>query len=200
VSIVSIRGTHGSGKSSIVRAIIDKYKLEERFQDRLTKKPERIGYSGESDGGSLFVVGSYHNACGGCDGIQPYSRILEIIQARLVEQHCLFEGALVSSSYGSIGHYMNEAEPECGTPIFAFLDTPLEVCLERIKARRAAKGNFEPLNPKNTTVKYDNVHRTKDQMARLGSRVRIVDIDHTRPVQQIMKLFGVTLRKEPSWQ
>jgi hypothetical protein len=108
----------------------------------------------------------------------------------------LFEGALVSSSYGSVGVLLNSYAGAGHKAVFAFLDTPLQTCLDRIKARRAAKGNLEPLNPKNTAAKFDNVARTKVQMAKLGSSVGIVDIDHTRPTQQIMKLFGVTLRKE----
>jgi len=35
--------------------------------------------------------------------------------------------------------------------IWAFLDTPLDVCLARVTARREAKGNTKPLNPENTT-------------------------------------------------
>jgi hypothetical protein len=192
MTIVSIRGTHGSGKSTIVKKIIDKYAGR-------PLNPNARGacagyYATLPNGETVYIVGSYHNACGGCDGIQPYSDIIQLMEAaeRLYQPHILLEGALVSSSYGSIGHWMNERDG-----VFAFLDTPLEVCLERIKTRRAAKGNFEPLNPKNTTVKHENVHRTKDQMARLGSRVRIVDIDHREPVKQIMRLFGVNLRKEP---
>jgi hypothetical protein len=40
------------------------------------------------------------------------------------------------------------------------------------------------------------VARTKVQMAKLGSDIRIVDIDHTRPTQQVLKLFGVRITKE----
>jgi thymidylate kinase len=194
VTIVSIRGTHGSGKSSIVKAILNKY---EGRGIGVGKRPE--GYTVELlNGERLFVVGPYHTSCGGCDAVQPYGNILKLIHSALPDhEHVLFEGALVSSSYGTIGAWMGD-NLECD-PVFAFLDTPLATCLERIKERRARKGNLEPLNPHNTTVKFENVARTKQQMAKLGSQVRIVDIDHTKPVQQIMKLFGVTLRKEPPW-
>jgi thymidylate kinase len=192
--IVSIRGTHGSGKSTIVKKIIERYKgmaLSPNVKGRCE------GYMMDLPGvGTLAVIGSYHNACGGCDGIQPYSLILDRIREYAHHSnHVLFEGALVSSSYGSVGHLMNEYSPDS---TFAFLDTPVEECLRRIKERRAAKGNFEPLNPKNTVVKHDNVHRTKAQMLKLGSSVRIVDIDHTKAVKGVMALFGVKLAKEPT--
>lgn len=192
MAIVSIRGTHGSGKSTIVKKIIERYKAE---MIRPGAKGRCEGYVAELPKMSIGIIGSYHNACGGCDGIQPYSDILDLIRAYENNfDHVLLEGALVSSSYGSVGHLMNEYAPDA---VFAFLDTPLDECLRRIAARRAAKGNYEPVNPKNTAVKFDNVHRTKDQMARLGSSIRIVDIDHREPVRQVMKLFGVKLTKEP---
>lgn len=205
MTIVSIRGTHGSGKSTIVRKILDKYHHELVEPDR---KGRPKGYAVSLPGDTwLYVVGPYHTACGGCDAVQPYSLILDEI-ARGVRTcgDVLLEGALVSSSYGSVGHLMNAYATSTVPGLehhaphdaaFAFLDTPLDTCLERIKQRRAAKGNFEPLNPKNTAVKFENVARTKVQMAKLGSKVRIVDIDHTRPVMQVLKMFGVTLRKEP---
>ena len=140
-------------------------------------------------------MGPYLTACGGCDAVQPYSGILDLVRHYAPHGDVLLEGALVSSSYGSLGHLMNEYAPGA---VFAFLDTPLDKCLARIAARRAAKGNFEPVNPKNTAVKFENVARTKDQMSRLGSRVRIVDLDHTQAVRQVLKLFGVSLRKEPT--
>lgn len=197
MTIVSIRGTHGSGKSSIVTKIMGLYKTSEFVTYAPGKKPLTTGYSVPLPNGELlYVVGPYKTACGGCDAVQPYSEIIpRIREAADAGHHVLFEGALVSSSYGTIGHAMNEYAPDA---VFAFLDTPLEECLARIARRRAARGNLEPVNPKNTTIKFDNVARTKDQMARLGSRVRIVDIDHREPVRQVLKLFGVALRKEPT--
>ncbi len=192
MTIVSIRGTHGSGKSTIVRKILDKYPHSLVNPDK-KGKPE--GYLVNLPNGELLgVIGPYHTACGGCDAIQPYSDILKRVSHALqVCDHVLFEGALVSSSYGTVGEFMNDFGSGA---VFAFLDTPLSTCLERIKQRRAAKGNFEPLNPKNTEVKFHNVARTKQQMEKLGSSVRIVDIDHTKPTQQVLKLFGVNIRKE----
>lgn len=194
--LVSIRGTHGSGKSTVVRKILDKYPHEELRFKASDKRPYAYRVSLPT-GEALVVIGPYHTACGGCDAIQPYADILEYIRGAIRnDEHALFEGALVSSSYGTVGKLLNDHVVEGGESVFAFLDTPLQTCLERIKARRAAKGNLEPLNPHNTTVKFDNVARTKVQMKKLDSQVSIVDIDHTRATQQVLKLFGVTIRKE----
>lgn len=192
-TLVSIRGTHGSGKSTIVRKILDKYP-HQPIMEPGGKRPKGYVVQLPNDR-ELLVVGPYHTACGGCDAVQPYSDIWEVVSCYGTScgRDVLFEGALVSSSYGTIGHNMNAWGANA---VFAFLDTPLDTCLERIKQRRAAKGNFEPLNPTNTATKFDNVARTKQQMVKLGSQVRVVDIDHTRATQQVLKLFGVTIRKE----
>ena len=195
MTIVSIRGTHGSGKSTIVTKIMTKYGARGDWPPgRILKKPE--GYTVQLPTGKLYIVGPYETPCGGCDAVQPYSLILPRIQAAVERgEHVLFEGAMVSSSYGSIGHALNELLH--ADPIFAFLDTPLDLCLERIRLRRLAKGNTDPVNPKTTAVKFENVARTKLQMEKLGSRVQIIDIDHTHPVKNVLKLFGVKIAKEP---
>jgi hypothetical protein len=43
--------------------------------------------------------------------------------------------------------------------VFAFLDTPLEVCLERVRERRARKGNTKELDPTNTVQKWHDSRR-----------------------------------------
>ena len=197
-TIVSIRATHGAGKSEIVRKILAKYPHSAKFEEG-AKRP--FGYVVELPASrKLFVVGPYLTACGGCDAVQPYARIWPLVDAYAQAGYdVLLEGALVSSSYGSIGHSMNYWATNQGARCyFAFLDTPLATCLQRIAQRRAARGNLEPVNPHNTSVKFANVARTKDQMRKLGSSISIVDIDHTAPVKGVLKLFGVRLNKEPA--
>ncbi len=206
MTIVSIRATHGAGKSTIIRKILDKYPHEAQFDNGNAKRP--TGYVVELvlKREKIYIPGPYVTACGGCDAIQPYSNIWPLIETAVDNgMHVLFEGALVSSSYGSIGHSMHTMKELGVESVFAFLDTPLEKCLDRIAQRRLAAwqaagkpGLPPPVNPANTAGKFESVARTKAQMAKLGSLVGIVDIDHTRPVTQIMRLFGVKLSKEPS--
>lgn len=193
MTVVSIRGTHGSGKSTVVTKIMERYQTVE-----LTSTGGRItGYAVVlPDKSRLKVIGPYRTACGGCDAIQPYADIWpRVYRAHQEYEHVLFEGALVSSSYGNIGRSLDEYMGNGA--VFAFLDTPIDVCLERIAARRAARGNFDPVKPDNTVGKFESVARSKLQMAKLGSMIRIVDIDHTQAVKQVLKLFGVNIRKEP---
>lgn len=209
MTIVSLRGTHGSGKSSVVRAILDKYPHVALNPAGRNNKPE--GYAVDLPSGWLYVRGPYHTACGGCDAIQPYADIWPMVEQRMdygvapnkedpiVFAHCLFEGALVSSGYGNLGR---STEKYGDSVVFAFLDTPLEVCLDRIAERRAKRwallgkpGVPPPVNPANTAAKHVMVEKSIHQIAGFGRRTAI--IDHKRPVQQVLKLLGVTIRKEP---
>jgi hypothetical protein len=120
--IVSLRGTHGSGKSTVVFRILNMFPHE---VINPTAKGKAEGYCVQLPNRSkLLIVGSYHTQCGGCDGISPYSEIWPRAERYLDNGHVLLEGALVSSSYGSSGHAMNAHAPQA---YFAVLDTPLQV-------------------------------------------------------------------------
>jgi thymidylate kinase len=194
MTLISIRGTHGSGKSTVVRKILEKYVGVEVADSANPKKP--LGYDVLlPNKETLFVVGSYRTTCGGCDVIQPYTEIWPRIEAAADSgKHVLFEGALVSSSYGSIGR---SSEKYGDQMVFAFLDTPLEVCLERIQQRRLARGDSRPLNPNSTTVKFKSIQKSISTIREKFHRT-VVELDHNKPVIQVLKLFGVTIGKEPS--
>lgn len=195
MTVVSIRGTHGSGKSTVVTKIMALYPSTSVPVGQKRPAAYHVRIPGPTQ---LVVIGPYATACGGCDAIQPYSDIWPRIEQALDNgYHVLFEGALVSSSYGTIGKNLDEQVLDGAEAVFAFLDTPIELCLERIAQRRAARGNFEPVKPDNTVNKHRSVNGTKAQMAKLGSRIHIVNIDHTQAVKQVLKLFGVNIRKEP---
>lgn len=180
--IINIRGTHGSGKSTIVKRFLDKFEPEELGDN--PKKPE--GY--ELDLGlnrNLLVVGSYKTACGGCDGIQPYADIWPRVLDYSNYGHVLFEGALVSSSYGNIGRASEQFGNEF---VFAFLDTPLDVCLERIVERRRKRGNTKPLDPKNTEHKYNSIQKSINKIQNEFNR-RVEIVDYKNAYEQILRMF-----------
>jgi hypothetical protein len=180
--IVNIRGTHGSGKSTIVKELLTRYNAQP-VRDLNVKKP--LGYQMNSCAGRLYVVGPYETACGGCDAIQPYALIWPRVVKFAEQGHVVFEGALVSSSYGNIGR---DSEVYGDKFVFAFLNTPLEVCLERIRKRREAKGNMKPLDPKNTKVKFDNINRSYDKIVNEFKR-RTVILDYQRAVPQLLGIL-----------
>jgi hypothetical protein len=199
--IVNIRGTHGSGKSTVVKKIMGRFPTEvEEYEERPRGRkalvyrvfPKARSY-GQRQAAPLYVIGNYDTACGGCDGIQPYDRIWPLVYKYGTFSDVLFEGALVSSSYGNIGRSSEEFGKNF---VFAFMDTPLEICLERVRARRLAKGNEKPLDPKNTTTKWNHVMESIPKIRDEFGRVCTM-INHERPVRDVMKLYGVHLRNEP---
>jgi shikimate kinase len=159
--IYNLRGTHGSGKSTIVQQLLNKHPSTPLGPG---KRP--LGYEIRVEGllRPLYAVGPYATACGGCDAIQPYDTIWPRVLEYAKKGHVIFEGALISVSVGSIGLAM-AARKDC---VVLYLDTPIEVCLERIQARRAKKGDLRPLDPKNTISKHISTERTKPKMEALG--------------------------------
>lgn len=184
MTIVNLRGTHGSGKSTVARAIIDTYKGIPRASVLNKGKPLYYEVECLRWRKPLFIIGPYETQCGGCDAIQPYSRIWPIVESCAQRGHVLFEGALISTTYGSIG----QASEVFGNKfIFAFLDTPLKTCIKRIEARRKKKGNLKPLNTVNTEAKFATIVRLQQKLTELGRQS--VWIDHKHAVDETLRLF-----------
>lgn len=182
--IISIRGTHGSGKSTIIKSLLNEYHAKE-IVDSTTDKVLGYEFNISWLDRPIRVIGAYKTACGGCDAVQPYGLIWPRINDYAQTSHVLFEGALISSSYGNIGR---SSEIYGDEMVFAFLDTPVETCIARLVQRRTARGETKPLNPSNTISKHKNVVRSigviRDQWKR-----RVVILNHKKPITQILGLL-----------
>jgi hypothetical protein len=147
----------------------------------------------------LFIVGPYTTPCGGCDAVQPFADILpRVVEADALGWHVLFEGALTSTTYGAIG---KASEAYGNRFAFAFLDTPLALCIDRVNRRRAARG-AEPLsNNRNIESKFASISRLRSKLV-LGEggvpQRRVEIIDHEQPLRALMRLYNITIRKEPA--
>lgn len=179
--IINVRGTHGSGKSTIMTQFISRYNAEPVGP---AKKPD--GYRAETPWGIVHVVGSYKTQCGGCDAIQPYAKIWPRVVDYSHEGHVLFEGALVSNSYGNIG---KDSEEYGDDFVFAFLDTPLETCISRILQRRQERGNNKPFDPNKSVVRIFNSNQRVMEKAKEKGR-RVVVLNHKKPMVQILGLLN----------
>lgn len=178
------RGTSGSGKTTIVRAILD---VSGATPYKLHRNKVRM-YRGEFQGVELFVLGDYRGQCGGCDTIQPYADILPLISyvmERTEPSLLVYEGLLISHSLGTIGELV---KPYGHRHIMAFLDTPLNVCLDRVKSRRLERGQLAPLNPANTTKDHGSVARCKERAQAQGFTVRT--IRHDESISQSLEILS----------
>jgi thymidylate kinase len=177
--IINPRGTSGSGKTTVVRGIMDHYPIVNPIFNENQRKP--IGYQllGHPDIKDTYVVGSYENVCGGCDSIKTQDEICDRVRRFAPLGHVLVEGLLMSHLFS---RYVGLAKELIPIPyVWAFLDTPLSVCIERVQVRRNARGITTPLNTKNTEQKWHDMRRVfaKCQAAKLDARW----LDHTNPVE-----------------
>lgn len=186
--ILSLRGTSGSGKSTAVRAILDMGPTAVVEEVKRVRGARPLVYRVDAEV-PLFVFGSYATVCGGVDTIQDYKTVVPQLLDRYAPRgHVLFEGLLLSGTYGSTGAKMAELAVRGHEAVCVFLDTPLEVCLQRVQARRAARGDDRPLNPKNTTSKHNQIVGALRRLQEHG--LRVVTIDHRRAAEQLLELLA----------
>ena len=158
-TVINIRGTSGSGKSTLIRQYLAAHGNGVKVTVPNGKKSLTIGYATE-DRPPTFVVGRYETDCGGCDTIKTQDEICHRVRKFARSGHVLFEGLLVSHIYGRYRDLAIEHTRDRGGPFhFAFLDTPLELCIERVTQRRLSKGNTKPLDPTNTIQKWHDSRR-----------------------------------------
>lgn len=143
--IVNIRGTGGSGKSTIVRAILDAFAAQ---PIRDAKGKVRGYVCPDIAGVPLYVLGPYLTPCGGCDSIATQDEVCNLIREWAPKGNVLFEGLLISGLFSRYNGLDDELVEHHF--IHGFLDTPLQRCIDQTLARRAARGNLKPFDPHKT--------------------------------------------------
>jgi hypothetical protein len=182
--ILRIAGTFGSGKTTAMRGFFN-------YPHTVLMSGKKIaGYQVDASSAGIsepiFVVGKYDNTCGGTDAIKTQAEIAEKILKAHPLGHVLYEGALVSAS-GLAGQVTQAIHPT-GCDVYAFLDTPQDLCVERVKGRRLAAGNDKEFDPKNLIDKFESVVNCYKNLRKEGSYdVRL--IDHTDPHPALVEII-----------
>lgn len=149
--IIQIRGTSGSGKSTIVRKVMDHYSRQESIYMEGRKQPLAYNMRGRKGTGyRTYILGHYEIPTGGADTLSNKGNewITNHILEKSQDSHILYEGLMMSGgTKQSFIMYKNVKE----LLHIIFLNTPLDVCLDSVRQRRLARGNIDPLNPKTTT-------------------------------------------------
>lgn len=171
--ILNIRGTNGSGKTTLARRFIHQdatvvdlvdYKLE-------SGKPRTVtGYLSPAESfGPVCVVGSYRTQCGGMDTIPSFDLSQKaILRATSMAADIICEGILASTVFGSWGKFAKEMN-EFGRPFaFAYLTTPLDICLQRIYERRKEVAKRTTFNEQLVRDKFKAIAATRDKARRAG--------------------------------
>jgi len=183
-AILRVSGTFGSGKTTAARDFL-KYPHTE-LQKGAKIQGYQIDASSAGIATPIFLLGSYKNTCGGCDGIPTQDEIWGRALKAHQYGHVLMEGALLSGS-GLNGAVTKAVQPT-GCAVYTFLDTPMDECITRVKIRRATAGNEKPFDPKNLVSKFESVVACyKNLKAAGGYDVRL--IDHTNIHPQLLSIL-----------
>jgi hypothetical protein len=183
--IINIRGTGGSGKSTIVREVMKRY--EKKVPIFVPRRVKPLCYHLIAPNmRDLAVLGHYEIACGGCDTISKVGDVFELVQekARLYYD-VIFEGII------SQDDVTRTTEINRQYPITVLnLTTPIDVCLKSIQDRRDARGDDRPLSKTNTVARAE---RLKRNIARLKDNgVEVINVTRESAVGIALKKLGWT--------
>jgi len=181
--IIKIHGTSGAGKTTLVRDIFDDANKITRIGP--VKRPEAYKVEHPALKRPLYVLGPYENKCGGMDGVTSVERQIELIEKYADEGHVLYEGLLLSTYYGKLGAI---TEKWGSRHIFAFLNTPIDECIRRVKIRRAERGELKPLNEDNTRKRVIPINALQRKLTAAGRNVAVLEWDNF-PTDQLLDLF-----------
>lgn len=169
--VINIRGTSGSGKSSLVREAMKGYRRVRPVHEPDRKRPIYYVLTDHPARPDLTVLGHYETACGGCDTITEQDRIFELARDAVRRgQDVVFEGLLVSAEFRRTAQLGADLKGVADFYVL-HLDVPLAECVAGVQSRRTARGDERPLNPKNTESKHKGTRQTCSRLAAAGVHV-----------------------------
>ena len=171
--IIKIHGCSGAGKTTVVRRLMREGVTKKVF-DPNTNKVEGYSIDFPTVPEQIYVLGNYSNSCGGMDTVNSASKAMELVHAYSKCGHVIHEGLLQSTYYGAMG---TDSHQYGNRYVYAFLDTPIDLCIERVIARREEQGSTNKFNPQLTRDKHRTILRLRERLLREGLHV-VVDIRH----------------------
>jgi gluconate kinase len=186
----NLRGTNGSGKTTVARSLIS-HTGAEPIEWARPNKP--LVYEGRLFDHPIFFLGSYVTDCGGCDTIDSVSKVAELLQQYMEpfgEGVVFFEGLMISHMLGTVGAMQRKLGQERN--VLAFLDTPLHTCIERVKARRVKKGNLSHFDPKNVVADHPRVFSCRQNA--IGQGYVVVDVDYEKAFKTVLEDLTILVK------
>ena len=198
---INIRGTGGSGKSTLVKRVMELYPNMAKIVEQGRRRPlstahwwseddsNRSGLKARPSG--LLVPGHYETACGGCDTIKTVDKVYELVHAATLGDgnNVLYEGIMVMDDVTRAVKLDQDLRKVSGKLVVISLTTPVDDCIASIKKRRAEQGNEKPLSEKNTR---DRAKRQENILHRLKqAEVQIYKLDREAAFLKVRELLGV---------
>jgi predicted kinase len=182
--IINIRGTGGSGKSTVVRRVMEHYPYKTPIYIEGRRQPFYYLLMRTVAGipHCLTVPGHYETPTGGCDTIQKIDDVYSIIngaalattyQGLLATHSVIFEGIISQDDVKRAVDLKDRVGAE--NFLVIVLTTPLDECLKGIQMRRDARGDERPLNPKNTENRSKRVKQIALRLKDAGVKVEYHD-------------------------
>lgn len=135
---INIRGTNGSGKTVLATKFIETDRTAKVF---IVPGLRKVAFTYCTRLNVILIGGYREGMCGGCDTLVK-EQIVKLIQlAWMSSANIIFEGVLVSDSKEPYYHLMKAFSTHIAPRHwgFAYLETSLETCLERISIRNGGK-------------------------------------------------------------
>ena len=184
---MNIRGTGGSGKTYIVQH------LRGDNSEAITLGPAKTPGCITKDG--IVVVGPYGSGkCGGLDRVRTQALCKEAVRAAMqLGRPVVFEGLLVSGIFGPWHKFSQECrERGEGVIVWAFLQTPVDMCLKRIYQRNGGK----PIIEHHIIAKAKQVISTRRKFIAEGEVV--LDLPLENPLARVREFFQSWQERYPS--
>ena len=181
--IVKLHGTSGAGKTTVARDLMKSAVSVTPLGT--ARRPEAYMLSMQGFNHPLFVLGAYTSPCGGLDTVNDVNDQIRLLEAYAKQGHVFYEGLLASEYYGRLGAVSAQYGD---SHLFAFLDTPIEVCIRRIQDRRLAAGNPKLLNPLNTRNRVQKINRLKYRLEHEFRR-KTITIPYQDPLPPILEFY-----------
>jgi adenylate kinase family enzyme len=167
-TLVYVHGTNGSGKSTLARAVIEAAGGVSGVNTVIRRNKTTWTHK------HVALLGKYGNACGGLDGVHPYSDTHTLMQyARFLSASGVFAEGLVTPGLQTcmdFAAYFDRA-------VFILLDTPETVCITNVLNRRTAAGNTKPYSADNLYRKAKSACNWANRLERAGLEVKRLQYD-----------------------
>lgn len=167
--ILNIRGTNGSGKSTIPMSMLDDpdmYVITKPYQG----KPTKIATVFPNYG--WVVLGTYFNKTGGLDCLKNNGitqKAFWYVLKKYPEYNLLMEGIISSTIFSTYLELFTNAQDRYTDlqVIVLELTTPVKICLDRIQQRNGGK----PIKEELVIAKQKTIHRACEKLETAGIEV-----------------------------
>jgi len=176
VTVFNLRGGNGAGKTTVGHWLIDTYQATPLYEPNLRSASVRKPMAWQLPG-DLYVLGRYQ---AGGDGI-GFDALGDMVTAFSRIGHVFFENVMVS---GNLSTWVPKRRliPDVDW-VWMTLDTPAQLCLDRIQQRNGGK----PVKEKAIVGHHDRIIQMHGELLEMGEHA--VMIDHTRSIEHVHEVL-----------